>query len=124
MFAVVRRVVERTKSYQHTNDWFRSRGISQRKENMSTNVTTTEPRDLRREHQVVSQEDWTEARKELLSKEKKLTRLRDQLAVERRALPWVKVEKDYFFDAPEGRVTLAGLFAGRNQVVVYHFMFG
>ena len=91
---------------------------------MSTNATTSEPRNLRREHKIVSQEEWTKARKELLGKEKELTQLRDRLAVERRALPWVKIEKDYFFDTPEGKVTLADLFAGRSQLVIYHFMFG
>jgi predicted dithiol-disulfide oxidoreductase (DUF899 family) len=84
----------------------------------------SEPRNLRREHKVVSQEEWTEARKGLLSKEKELTRLRDRLAVERRALPWMKIAKDYFFDTPKGKVTLADLFAGRSQLVIYHFMFG
>src|SRR3979411_2779749 len=91
---------------------------------MSTNVTMSEPRNLRREHEVVPQEEWIAARKELLSKEKELTRLRDRLAVERRALPWVKIEKDYFFDTPEGKATLPDLFAGRSQLVIYHFMFG
>jgi predicted dithiol-disulfide oxidoreductase (DUF899 family) len=84
----------------------------------------SEPRDLRQEHQIVSQEEWTEARQGLLSKEKELTRLRDRLAVERRALPWMKIAKDYFFDTPKGKVTLADLFAGRSQLVIYHFMFG
>ena len=91
---------------------------------MSTNATMSEPRDLRREHQVVSPEEWTEARQGLLSKEKELTRLRDRLAVERRALPWMKIAKNYFFDTPKGKVTLADLFAGRSQLVIYHFMFG
>src|ERR1700731_2203039 len=91
---------------------------------MSTNVTMSEPRNLRREHEVVPQEEWIAARKELLGKEKELTQLRDRLAVERRAVPWVKIEKDCFFDTPEGKVTLADLFAGRSQLVIYHFMFG
>ena len=76
------------------------------------------------QHQVVSQEEWLAARKRLLSKEKEFTRLRDQLAAERRALPWVKVEKDYVFDGPDGQETLADLFDGRSQLLVYHFMFG
>jgi len=75
-------------------------------------------------HQIVSQEEWIAARKALLVKEKELTRLRDQLNAERRALPWVKVEKPYVFDAPEGSVTLADLFDGRSQLLVKHFMFG
>jgi predicted dithiol-disulfide oxidoreductase (DUF899 family) len=73
-------------------------------------------------HKVVSRDEWIAARKELLSKEKELTRLRDQLAAERRALPWVKIEKEYVFDAPEGKVTLAGLFDGRSQLFIKHFM--
>ena len=76
------------------------------------------------QHQVVSQNEWLAARKELLRKEKEFTRLRDQLATERRALPWVKVEKNYVFEAPQGPVTLAELFGGRSQLVVKHFMFG
>ena len=75
-------------------------------------------------HKVVSREEWIAARKELLDKEKELTRLRDQLSAERRELPWVKVEKQYVFDGPDGKETLADLFDGRSQLVIYHFMFG
>src|SRR5262245_54866396 len=75
-------------------------------------------------HRVVSQQEWIAARKELLKKEKESSRLRDQLSAERRALPWVKVEKNYAFDAPEGRVTLGDLFDGRSQLFVKHFMLG
>src|SRR5262245_38114729 len=63
-------------------------------------------------HKVVTREEWLKARTALLVKEKELTRLRDQLSAERRALPWVKIDKDYVFDAPEGKVTLADLFDG------------
>lgn len=73
---------------------------------------------------VVSRADWLAARKKLLSKEKELTHLRDALSAERRELPWVRVEKDYVFDSPAGKKTLADLFDGRSQLVVYHFMFG
>ena len=76
------------------------------------------------EHKVVSEKDWTIARKALLVKEKKFTRLRDQLSQARRSLPWVKVEKKYVFDGPQGQETLAGLFGGKHQLIVYHFMFG
>jgi predicted dithiol-disulfide oxidoreductase (DUF899 family) len=76
------------------------------------------------EHEIVSQKEWLVARKDLLSKEKQLTRLRDKLAAERRALPWVKIEKEYVFDAPEGQVTLADLFDGRSQLFIKHFMMG
>lgn len=74
-------------------------------------------------HKVVSREEWLVARKEHLAKEKELTRLRDQLSRERRDLPWVKVDKEYAFDGPNGRETLSDLFEGRNQLLVYHFMF-
>jgi predicted dithiol-disulfide oxidoreductase (DUF899 family) len=76
------------------------------------------------QHQVVSRDEWLAARQEFLRKEKEFTRLRDQLSAERRALPWVKVEKDYVFDGPNGKVTLAELFGGNSQLVVKHFMFG
>src|SRR5258708_20694750 len=74
-------------------------------------------------HRVVSHKAWIEARRKFLAKEKKFTRLRDELARQRRALPWEKVEKEYVFDAPNGRQTLADLFDRRSQLVVYHFMF-
>ena len=73
---------------------------------------------------IVSQAEWIEARKAHLRKEKEFTRLRDQLSTERRQLPWVKVEKNYLFDGPNGKESLAELFAGSSQLVVYHFMFG
>ena len=74
--------------------------------------------------EIVSQAKWLVARKEHLAKEKEFTRLRDELSRERRELPWEKVEKSYVFDGPNGKETLAGLFAGRSQLIVYHFMFG
>jgi predicted dithiol-disulfide oxidoreductase (DUF899 family) len=75
-------------------------------------------------HEIATRETWLDARKALLAEEKALTRANDALAAKRRALPWVKVEKDYVFDGPDGRVTLAELFAGKRQLIVYHFMFG
>src|SRR5437870_83067 len=112
-------------SLKVNNGRSRRRGIGHdERRNMSTNAIMSEPKSLRREHNVVSQEEWIVARKELLKKEKESTRLRDQLSAERRKLPWVKVEKNYVFDAPGGKVTLADLFAGRSQLVIYHFMFG
>src|SRR5258707_2839935 len=75
-------------------------------------------------HEIVSREQWIEARKTLLAKEKELTRQRDELSRRRRELPWVKVDKNYVFDGPNGKETLADLFAGRSQLVVYHFMLG
>lgn len=76
------------------------------------------------EHRVVSREEWLEARKAHLEAEKELTRQRDELMAQRRALPWVKVEKDYVFEGPEGPVTLGDLFQGRSQLMVQHFMLG
>lgn len=75
-------------------------------------------------NRIVSQDEWLAARKQHLSKEKEFTRLRDELSRQRRELPWVKVEKPYVFDGPNGKETLADLFAGRSQLIVYHFMFG
>ena len=75
-------------------------------------------------HTIVSREKWLEARKAHLAREKEFTRLRDQLSAERRALPWVKVDKTYVFEGPKGKVTLAELFDGCSQLIVYHFMLG
>ena len=91
---------------------------------MSTTANMSEAQDLKQEHNIVAQDEWIAARKELLKKEKEITRLSDQLSAERRKLPWVKITKNYVFDGPGGRVTLADLFAGRNQLVMQHFMFG
>lgn len=73
---------------------------------------------------IVSREEWLGARKKLLAREKRLTHERDAIAAERRQLPWVKVEKNYVFDTPSGKQTLADLFDGKSQLIVYHFMFG
>lgn len=75
-------------------------------------------------HEVCSREEWLEARKALLIKEKEFTRQRDQLSADRRSLPWVLVDQDYCFDGPNGQESLGDLFAGKRQLVVYHFMFG
>jgi predicted dithiol-disulfide oxidoreductase (DUF899 family) len=77
-----------------------------------------------RHHKIVSQAEWLVARKDLLKREKELTHLRDEITRHRLELPWVKVEKEYLFDAPEGKVTLAELFDGRSQLFVKHFMMG
>jgi predicted dithiol-disulfide oxidoreductase (DUF899 family) len=77
-----------------------------------------------KDHKVVSLEEWTAARKELLAKEKRFTSERDELSRQRRELPWVKVEKSYVFEGPAGKETLADLFNGRSQLIIYHFMFG
>lgn len=76
------------------------------------------------QHQIVSREQWIAAREHLLAQEKQLTRMRDEVVAQRRALPWVKVDKPYVFDGPNGKQTLTDLFDGRTQLVVRHFMFG
>ena len=75
-------------------------------------------------HRIGTGEEWAAAREELLAREKELTRLDDELARRRRELPWVRVEKEYCFDTDDGSRTLAEVFDGRSQLVVYHFMFG
>ncbi|WP_327438064.1 thioredoxin family protein [Pseudomonas donghuensis] len=74
--------------------------------------------------QVVSRSEWLSARRQLLLHEKALTHQRDELSKARRALPWVRVDQDYHFEGPEGRLNLADLFTGCSQLLVYHFMFG
>ena len=74
-------------------------------------------------HKVVSEAEWVEQRKQLLAREKELTHLQEKIAEERRALPWVKVVKEYVFDTPQGKKTLSQLFDGRCQLIVYHFMY-
>ena len=75
-------------------------------------------------HKIVSQDEWLAARKALLVKEKEFTKARDQISAARRDLPWVKVEKSYVFDTASGKQSLAELFEGRSQLIVYHFMLG
>jgi predicted dithiol-disulfide oxidoreductase (DUF899 family) len=74
-------------------------------------------------HRTATHEEWLEARRALLTREKELTRLRDAVSRERRELPWERIEKDYVLEGPDGPEPLADLFAGRSQLVVYHFMF-
>jgi predicted dithiol-disulfide oxidoreductase (DUF899 family) len=76
------------------------------------------------QNEIVSRDAWIAARRVHLQKEKALTRQYDAVAAERRQLPWVRVEKDYVFDAPEGKVSLSDLFAGRSQLFIKHFMLG
>ena len=82
-------------------------------------MTKTEP--IKRK--LVSPKEWLRARKKLLVQEKEFSRLRDQLSRQRRELPWVKVEKEYVFEGPNGKETLSDLFEGRSQLVIYHFMY-
>ena len=76
------------------------------------------------EHRIGTREEWLAARLDLLAAEKDLTRRSDELARRRQALPWVRIDKDYRFDTETGETALAGLFQGRSQLLVYHFMFG
>ena len=75
------------------------------------------------QHRIVPRDQWLAARRDFLVKEKEFTRLRDELSSQRRELPWEKVEKDYVFDGPNGKESLGDLFAGKSQLIVYHFMF-
>ena len=76
------------------------------------------------DHKVGTREEWQAARDELLKREKELTRMNDELAKQRRELPWVPVEKEYSFETESGTQSLAELFDGRSQLLIYHFMFG
>ena len=76
------------------------------------------------QHKIVSQNEWLNARKALLAKEKEFTRVRDQLSAARRELPWTPVEKSYVFDGANGKESLTDLFGGKSQLIVYHFMLG
>jgi len=76
------------------------------------------------DHKTGTREEWVEARLELLKAEKALTRRGDELARMRQELPWVRIEKEYRFDTDEGKASLADLFRGRSQLLIYHFMFG
>ena len=84
--------------------------------------TITSPE--KKNHAVVSEQDWLSARKELLQKEKEFTRQRDEISRLRRELPWTEVAANYLFDGPHGKETLSDLFGGKSQLIVYHFMFG
>src|SRR5438874_12621218 len=75
-------------------------------------------------HRTATRDEWLTERRELLKAEKELTHKSDEVARRRQELPWVRVEKDYAFDTDEGRASLADLFRGRSQLLVYHFMFG
>jgi hypothetical protein len=99
------------------------RFIECRNTHRRTMITYPTPESLEY-HPVVSRDQWLVARKELLKKEKELTRLRDEISAQRRKLPWVRVEKDYVFQGPNGPETLGDLFEGRSQLFVQHFMLG
>ncbi len=91
---------------------------------MSAIANVSEPQTLRREHKIVPRKEWLVARKALLEAEKELTRRSDELARQRQELPWVRIDKQYRFETDEGSASLADLFRGRSELLVYHFMFG
>src|SRR5438105_4391698 len=86
----------------------------------SKNISPEKKEFVMQPHKIVSREQWIEVRKAHMAHEKEYTRARDRLSEERRALPWVKVDKNYVFDGPDGRKALADLFNGRSQLVVQH----
>src|SRR6516164_477754 len=90
----------------------------------SEQKTKSKPKNGGPEHKVASREEWLKARVALLKDEKELTRRSDELARRRQELPWVRVDKEYRFQTEDGPATLADLFRGNSQLVVYHFMFG
>src|SRR5262245_56793190 len=95
--------------------------LNKTKETIMTKIKTVRGIENRK---VVSQKEWLVGRKKLLRKEKKFSKLRDELNLQRRKLPWVKIEKDYVFDGPTGKVTLGDLFEGKSQLILYHYTFG
>jgi predicted dithiol-disulfide oxidoreductase (DUF899 family) len=96
----------------------------QTKRNKQRGINKMKTAETKLKREIVSEAEWLVARKDLLTREKEFTRRRDALSAARRQLPMVKVEKAYVFDTPEGKETLADLFGGRSQLIVYHFMFG
>src|ERR1700692_4050631 len=91
---------------------------------MSTNAKLSESQNLKQKHNIVSKEEWLAARLNLLKAEKELTRRSDELARQRQELPWVRIDKEYRFETGEGSASLADLFQGRSQLLIYHYMFG
>src|SRR6266487_3375030 len=87
-------------------------------------VVTTRRRETMADHKTGTREEWLAARLELLEAEKELTRSSDEVARRRQELPWVRIDKEYRFETDEGSASLADLFRGRSQLLVYHFMFG
>src|SRR5690348_10832258 len=91
---------------------------------MSAIASVSEPQHRKEEHKIVSRKEWLVARKALLEAEKELTRRSDELARRRQELPWAQVDKAYRFQTDQGSASLADLFRGRSQLLIYHFMFG
>src|SRR3984893_2692257 len=90
----------------------------------SEGVRTLPTGELSMEHRIATRNEWLAARQVLLAQEKEHTRVSDELNRQRRELPWIRVEKEYVFDAPTGKITLAELFDGRSQLFIKHFMMG
>src|SRR4029453_14314422 len=101
----------------------RNNQINKERQNENRDMGTATQKSEVNPSKVVSEAEWQVARKDLLTREKELTRLRDEGSRHRRELPWVKVDKEYIFDGPDGKEALADLFEGRSQLIVYHFMF-
>src|SRR5215469_16554382 len=78
---------------------------------------------MEKKHRIASPEEWLQARRDLLAREKEFTRFRDELSRRRREMPWKRVDKEYFFEGTDGRTTLPELFENHTQLIVYHFMF-
>src|SRR5438046_5976537 len=110
-----RKLLLKTKRNDQTNE---TGGEKMKIETMEPKTNTSELNPSK----VVSRDEWLIARKDLLTREKELTRLRDEVSRHRRELPWVKIHKEYVFDGPDGRETLTELFDGRSKMNVYHFM--
>ena len=117
---IARNTVAEVYSQLVAEGWLTAHEKTQRRKAMTTLTTSTGIQD----HEVVNPQQWIARRKELLREEKEFTKLRDELSRQRRELPWEKVEKQYVFDGPNGKQTLADLFDGRSQLIIYHFMFG
>ena len=91
---------------------------------MSAKAKKSEMKKQQQKHKVVSRKAWLAARLKLLKEEKALTRRSDKVAKQRQELPWVRIDKEYSFDTEDGAASLADLFKGRSQLLIYHFMFG
>ena len=113
---VIKNSLKPTETIKQTN-------LEENKMKIETMEPKTDASEMNRSR-IVSRSEWLVARKDLLTREKELTRLRDEVSRHRRELPWIRIDKEYVFDGPAGRETLADLFGGRSQLIVYHFMLG
>ena len=113
---VIKNSLKPTETIKQTN-------LEENKMKIETMEPKTDASEMNRSR-IVLRSEWLVARKDLLTREKELTRLRDEVSRHRRELPWIRIDKEYVFDGPAGRETLADLFGGRSQLIVYHFMLG